>query len=391
MLNINYTEELLGLKDISLKNVERRENELCIHIEMHRRVHKCPKCGERTSKVHDYRTQAIKDIPAFGEISVIYLRKRRHVCPICGKRFYETVPFLPRYHRTTNRLAAYVIESLKEVRSMKSVSRLVNLSPPTVARIFDHVGYSPKTLPRVLSLDEFRGNAGGEKFQCIITDAENKKVIDILPNRKTEEMIRYFLGFKDRKAVQHVVIDMSEPFRRLAKSLFPHAKIIADRYHVIRQVIWAFENVRKAEQTKFYDSRRKYFKRNRKVLLKRPDNLTEEEADQIEAMLKISERLRQAYFMKNEFHKFMDCKTREDAKKQLGIWNMMATGYNLPEFQACTRTLINWSEEILNSFEYRFSNGYTEGVNNKIKVIKRNAFGVRDFKRFRNRILHVMS
>ncbi len=95
--------------------------------------------------------------------------------------------------------------------------------------------------------------------------------------------------------------------------------------------------------------------------------------------------------MKNEFHKFMDCKTREDAKKQLGIWNMMATGYNLPEFQACTKTFINWSEEI-NSFEYRYNtNGYTEGVNNKIKVIKRNAFGVRDFKRFRNRILHVMS
>ena len=155
--------------------------------------------------------------------------------------------------------------------------------------------------------------------------------------------------------------------------------------------MWAFENVRKAEQQKFYDSRRKYFKRNRRVLLKRPDNLSEEEADQIESMLKISERLRQAYFMKNEFHKLMDCKNREDARKQLGIWNMMATGYNLPEFQACTRTFINWSEEILNSFEYRFSNGYTEGVNNKIKVIKRNAFGVRDFKRFRNRILHIMS
>ena len=391
MLYTNYTEELLGLKDISLKHVERRENKLCIYIEMHKRVHKCPRCGERTSKVHDYREQQIKDISVFGETTVIYLRKRRHVCPICSKRFYETVPFLPRYYRITSRLAAYVIKSLKEVGSMKSVASLVNLSAPTVARIFDHVGYSAKKLPRVLSLDEFRGNAGGEKFQCIVTDPENKRVIDILPNRKAEDMTGYFLGYKDRKVVEHVVIDMSGPFRSLAKRLFPHATIIADRYHVVRQVMWAFENVRKAEQQKFYDSRRKYFKRNRRVLLKRPDNLSEEEADQIESMLRISERLRQAYFMKNEFHKLMDCKNREDARKQLGIWNMMATGYNLPEFQACTRTFINWSEEIHNSFEYRFSNGYTEGVNNKIKVIKRNAFGVRDFKRFRNRILHIMS
>jgi multimeric flavodoxin WrbA len=94
-------------------------------------------------------------------------------------------------------------------------------------------------------------------------------------------------------------------------------KIIADRYHVVRQVMWAFENVRKAEQVKFYDSRRKYFKRNRRVLLKKPENLTEEETDQIESMLKISERLRQAYFLKNEFHKLMDCKSREDAGNNL--------------------------------------------------------------------------
>ncbi|HHW47869.1 MAG TPA: ISL3 family transposase [Clostridiaceae bacterium] len=387
----NYTEELLGLKDISLKYVKRCDNKLYIHIEMHKRIHTCPRCGERTSKVHDYRKQRIKDIPLFGEITVIYLRKRRHICPKCGKRFYETVSFLPRYYRITNRLAAYVIQSLKEVGSMKSVSKLVHLSPPTVARIFDHVEYSNTSLPRVISIDEFRGNAGGEKFQCSVTDPEHRKVIDILPNRKTEDIARYFLGYKDRKVVQHVVMDMSEPFRSLAKSLFPRAKIIADRYHVVRQVIWAFENVRKAEQVKFYDSRRKYFKRNRRVLLKRPENLTEEETDQIASMLKISEKLRQAYFLKNEFHKLMECKSREEARKQLGIWNMMAAGYNLPEFQACTKTFINWSEEILNSFEYHFSNGYTEGVHNKIKVMKRNAFGIRDFKRFRNRILHVMS
>jgi transposase len=98
----------------------------------------------------------------------------------------------------------------------------------------------------------------------------------------------------------------------------------------VRQVLWAFENVRKAEQAKFYESRRKYFKRSRRVLLKKPDRLTEEEADQVESMLKISERLRQAYFLKNEFHKLMDCKSKEEAGKQLGIWNMMATGYNLP-------------------------------------------------------------
>lgn len=268
MLYYNYTEELIGLKDVFVKSVERKDNTLCIYAGMYKRIHKCPRCGERTSKVHDYRIQRIKDISAFGETTYIYLKKRRHVCPICNKRFYEEVPFLPKYHRMTNRLAAYVIRSLQEIGSMKSVAKLANISQHTVARIFDQVEYFNKELPKVLSIDEFRGNAGGEKFQCIITDPENKKVLDILPNRKTEDLTGYFLSFKDRKKVQYFVIDMSGPYRSLAKSLFPKAKIIADRYHVVRQVIWAFENVRKNEQAKFHDARRKYFKRSRKLLLK---------------------------------------------------------------------------------------------------------------------------
>ena len=390
MLYPNYTEELIGLKDLFIKSVNREHNKICIHAEMYHRINKCPSCGQLTSKVHDYRAQKIKDISAFGETTVIYLRKRRHVCPLCGKKFYEEVSFLPKYYRMTGRLAACVIDSLKETRSMKGVAKGANISQSTVARIFDHVGYSSKELPRVLSIDEFRGNAGGEKFQCIVTDPENKRVVDVLPNRKSEDLTGYFLKFKDRKKVQYFVIDMSGPYKCLAQRLFPRAKIIADRYHVVRQVIWAFENVRKAEQAKFHDCRRKFFKRSRKLLLKKPSALSPEEAAQVGAMLDVSERLRQAYRMKSEFHKLMECKSREEAKKQLGIWNMMATGYDLPEFQACTKTFINWQDEILNSFDYPYTNGFTEGVNNKIKVIKRNSFGVRNFKRFRNRILHVM-
>lgn len=391
MLCPNYTEELIGLKDLFIKSVIRKDQNLCIYAEMYQRIHKCPRCGQQTSKVHDYRTQRIKDISAFGKMTIIYLRKRRHICPFCGKKFYEEVPFLPKYHRMTNRLAAYVISTLKGISSMKSVAIGANISQPTVARIFDNVGYSSKELPRVLSIDEFRGNAGGEKFQCIVTDPENKRVLDILPNRKTEDLTGYFLKYRDRKKVQYFVIDMSGPYKSLAQRLFPHANIIVDRYHVIRQVIWAFENVRKEEQSKFHDARRKYFKRSRKLLLKKPSSLSPEEAAQVGSMLDVSERLRQAYRMKNEFHKLMECKSREEARKQLGIWNMMAVGYGLPEFQACTKTFINWQNEILNSFEYPFTNGFTEGVNNKIKVIKRNAFGVKNFERFRKRILHVMS
>ena len=391
MLYKDYTREFIGFEDVIVTFAERKDNQFHIHMKMKRKAHECPRCGRITEKIHDYREQRIKDISSFGSYTFIHLRKRRYVCPSCNKRFYEEIPFLPRYHRVTSRLIAFIINSFREVVSVKHLARLSNVSPTTAARIFDHIKYSNKTLPRVLSIDEFRGNADGEKFQCILTDPESRKVLDILPNRKSEDLYRYFSQFKDRNNVKYVVIDMSGPYRSLVKTVFPRAQIIADKYHVVRQVAWAFENVRKAEQKKFHEQRRKYFKRSRKLLIKRPDKLTPDEVDQVESMLRISERLRQAYVLKNEFYKVMDSQNSYEAKQRLARWNMLFYGYNLPEFNDCFKAFTNWQKEILNSFDVPYTNGFTEGVNNKIKVIKRNAYGIRNFSRFRNRILHVMA
>lgn len=184
---------------------------------------------------------------------------------------------------------------------------------------------------------------------------------------------------------------MNGPYRALGKLVFLKAAVIADRYHIVHQVAWAFENVRKQEQKKFHKHRRRYFKKSRKLLLKRQKNPSEIEADQVKPMLQISERLRHAYVLKNEFLKFMDCKNSHESKKQLGVWNMLVLGYYLPEFHKCFRTFTNWQKQILNSFDFLYTNCYTEGVDNKIKVIKHNAYGIRNFTRFRNHILHVMS
>ena len=393
MLYEDYTKELLGLKDVIITGIEQNENICSIHMQMPRSLHHCPSCGFETDQIHDYRTQMIRDIAAFGKYTILVLRKRRYICPICGKRFYEKISFLPKYQRLTNRLYAWIVNEFRKVHSMVDIAERNNVSPPTAARIFDHVSYSNINLPDILSFDEFKGNAGGEKYQFIMTDPEKHKVLDILASRKTEDLYAYFSRYTDRRNVKYIVIDMNKDYRNVSHNLFPSATIVADKYHVFRQVSWAFENVRKIEQKMYGDDRRKYFKRSRKLLLKNPDNLSEMEQDQVSAMLLISPRLRYAYALKTEFHKVMDSKDSQEARRRLGVWNMMAQGYRteVPEFITCFNTFTNWQKEILNSFDCPFTNGYTEGTNNKIKVLKRNAYGVRKFERFRNRILHVMA
>ena len=111
----------------------------------------------------------------------------------------------------------------------------------------------------------------------------------------------------------------------------------------------------------------------------------------VNAILDLSDEMLLAYVLKEKFYKLMTCKNRDEAKKIMSEWILMAQNSKIPEYTDCAATLTNWSVGILNSFDVPYSNGFTEGCNNKIKVLKRNAYGYRNFKRFRNRILHMFS
>ena len=290
----------------------------------------------------------------------------------------------------TNRLCAYVIQQLTDVRSFSSVAKEVNLSVSTVIRIFDLIQYSSCKLPQVLSIDEFKGNADREKYQCIITDPVNRRILDILPSREKHRLITYFKKF-ERSQTTYFVSDIWSTYADISDTFFKNATFVVDKYHYIRQVIWAFEAVRKEVQKQLSPNRRKYFKRSRTLLNKRYEFLSDEQKQQVNTMLYTSEKLSTAYWLKENFLRILDCDSTNTARKQLSDWVMAASNSNLKRFSDCAKTMVNWSTGILNSFDCTYTNGFTEGCNNKIKGLKRNAYGYRNFNRFRNRILHVFN
>lgn len=389
MLCEDNNAKLLGLKDVIVKNIEETGDTICIHAELSRQTHKCPNCGAHTDKIHDYRTQKIKDCPAFGKNVFLILRKRRYVCPKCGKRFYEKNDFLPRYYRVTQRNMAQIITEFREMVSATHIARKHDISVSTALRYFDQVDYGTYQLPTVLSIDEFKGNAGKEKYQCIVADAEHHRTLDILPNRKAADLIKHFMRFprKERLKVEYVVMDMSSLFLGVVQVCFPKAKVVADRYHVVRQAIWAMEAVRKDVQKHLSASWRKYCKHSKRLLHKHPKNLTEDEKEKVRIILGLSDRLEYAYQLKNDFQELLRTPDSSVGRALLARWVFLAETAKLPEFSACTTAVHNWSEQILNSLDVPYSNGYTEGCNNRTKVLKRVCFGVRNFRRFRNRIL----
>ena len=385
MLMKDYTSKLLNLEDVIITNVENIEDHLHIYLELPRTAHTCPACGATTDRIHDYRMQTIKDVPLARD-TFLHLRKRRYRCS-CGKRFFEKNTFLPRYYRVTSRLVAEIMFSFKKLVPAKEIGSRFNVSSVTAMRYFNLFNKKLAVLPEVISLDEFKGNSGGQKYNSIVADPKERTVLDILPNRYESDLIRYFSQFSNKTEVKYFVCDMNPHFRRVAQTCFPNAVSVADRYHVVRQVYWAMERVRKNEQNKLSKRFRKYFKKSKYLLSKKPEKLTDEDMDRLSLMFEIAPRLADAYRLKNEFLTVIRTKSSAEGKQKLADWLLAAEVMDLPEFYDCTKAYHNWSHEILNSMDVPWTNGFIEGCNNKTKVLKRVCFGMRNFSNFRKRIL----
>lgn len=388
MLNKDFTTKILGIKEAIVTDFLEDDNKVEITIEISRKPHKCPDCGYVTSLVHDYRYQLIKDIPLRGKYLYLRYRKRRYKCGMCKKRFNENQTIVPKHHQLSSRLSYYLINQMKEKRSLTDIARANNISVTTMMRLLEMVNYgNARGLPQVLSIDEFKGNTDGRKFQCILTDPQHSKIVDILKGRESYTIIDYIKQFENRNNVEYFVMDMNKGYLEIAKTFFPKAKIVIDRFHVVRYNTWAFDNIRRSVQSSLVPELRKYFKRSRRLLLTRMKYLNYEDKQAVNVMLGMSDKLTQGYLLKEKFYEFMDCNNSAAARIKLNEFMIHAYNLNLSEYKACTTMLNNWKPYILNSFDYKYSNGFTEGTNNKIKTIKRIAFGYRRFDNFRKRIL----
>lgn len=381
--------KLLDLEDVIVKKISHADHSVKIYLETKPSEQICPVCGNRTIRVHDYRYQTIKDLAFQQKATYLILRKRRYACS-CGKRFYEHYSFLAKYQQRSLRLSYKVLDNFRKISSITSVAKNTNLSTSTVCRIVDSLSYTKPHLPDCLSIDEFKGNTDAGKYQCILVDGKRQRILDILPDRSQSHLCDYFRQYSsyERYKVHFFVCDMWRPYVDLAESFFPHANVIIDKYHFIRQITWAIENVRKRLQKTMAASLRKYYKRSHKLILTRYYKLSGENKKACDLMLLYNDDLRKAHYLKEWFYKICQSKKYSEQRTALWEWIKSAECCGINEFEKCAQTIRTWSKYILNAFKYGYTNGPTEGYNNKIKVIKRVSFGVRNFKRFRLRILH---
>ncbi len=243
-----------------------------------------------------------------------------------------------------------------------------------------------RVLPSVIAIDEFKGDAGNERFQTIIVDVEKKEIIEILPDRRVATIEEYFRNC-DTGNVQIVVMDMSRAFKNAVERAFGNPMIIADRFHFMRQGYWALDRVRREVQNQLTKSERLLSKRSKKLLWLAPEKLNEKGKDRVNELLALHPDLAEAYRLKNALHQWFYTSNSSNVKEKLYEWFNTVKNSRIKAFDSVVKTFKNWQKEILNAFVYPYNNGYIEGVNNTTKVIKRMSYGIRSFERLRKKIL----
>ena len=386
--NFDFIKDTLDLDGAIVQGYEETHDGILVHVKLKRKPHICPECGCEITHVHDHRKRTVQAGMINGKKISVRVDRRRLRCTCCGKRFYEEAPFLMKYQRVTISVRNQIFESFAgSIQSVTDLSHTLGLSASSVRHYLDLITPAPKPLPRVMGIDEFKGNAGGQKFQVVITDLETREVVDILEDRSTKTLVEYFNLRPEKGNVEVIAMDLSNQFRLVAATCFPEAEIVADRFHLHRSVLWSMGRVRKSEQKHLGSTYRKFFKHSKRILYKRYEVLSDAEKEALTVMFQYSSDLLRAWMVKEAFFDIMDLRDGELIRSALGKWIKVIEDFQVSSFYGNVKTIRSWIDPVVASALSPYSNGFTEGVNNKIKVLKRNAYGLRNADRFRSRIM----
>lgn len=256
----NCIKNLLNLKEFNVKSIKNFKNSVEIYAELPRSEHICPCCGTSTSKIYNYYTQPIKDIPIQFKPTTIFLRKTRYECNSCGKIFYPQNDFIAKYKRKSKRLIYFIVEQLKNNIVASTIAKNVNIDAGFISKMLPYLSITNTQLPRVLCIDEFKGNSGQYKYQVALLDGETHKIVDILECSHKHFLCEYFKKFPKEQLdnVKYLVTDLWESYKDIGITYFRKAKIGDDHFHWTRYVCNALDKIRIEVQSNLPKSERKY-------------------------------------------------------------------------------------------------------------------------------------
>ena len=237
-----------------------------------------------------------------------------------------------------------------------------------------------------IGLDEFSVR-GRRLYHTAICDLVEGEVMEVVEGQGQQKVEEYLNKLPQPERVKGVAIDMHEPFRQAVQMSLPGVKVVVDKFHLVRHIDSVLDKVRSRIQGGNTKGKKRDLFKNRYTLLKGSERLADREKERLKQLFCRYPELKKAWMLKESFREWYRERERSKAEERLEILKQKLPHDSTYEFRSSLNTLANWGEEILNYFDCQISNGFVEGKNNRIKTIKRMAYGYRNMDNFRMRIL----
>lgn len=347
-------------------------------------VPRCGRCHRQSPLIHDRRIRVIRDRDLLDQRVQLRVPVRRVDCLSCG-RATEQIDWLLPGTRLTRRLGAW-IEALLQLLPISHITRLTGLHWHTIKtldkrRLEASVGSFEPGPVRRLVMDEFALHKG-HRYATVIMDAERTRVLWVGEGNSRQAIRPFFelLG-EQCQQIEAVAMDMNTAFDREVKQHCPQAEVVYDLFHVVarygREVIDRIR-VDQANALRHDKPARKVIKNSRWLLLRNHDNLKEEQAVRLQELLAANQPLATVYVLKDALKAVWYAPSVREGWRRWRSWLRHAQESELAPLQRFARNLRRYTRGILASALFPMHTSLLEGVNNKIKVIKRMAYGFRD-------------
>ena len=348
----------------------------------------CHQCQTPAGSIHSVgHRRLVRDLNLADREVWLQIEYRKVWCSRCGRAKVEHLDFCDAGKRITHRLARYIYELCK-LLPVAQVARHLDLDPKTVKAIDkqfleQQFGQTDYEGLRLLAIDEI-STAKGHHYLTVVLDYVTGRVVWVGEGHDKYTLDNFFAGMTDlqKKAIQAVAIDIWDPYINRLEHHCPQAMIVFDLFHVVKAYSRVIDEVRRAEVRKATGPTQKAIKGSRYLLLRNSENLQEEQKDRLKELLELNATLNAVYVLKDQLKVIYRYQRRPAAKQALDQWIAAARQVDNPWMDKFIRTLRKRQEGILNHCQFPIGTSRLEGVNNKIKVIQRQAYGFHDTRYF---------
>ncbi len=381
-----------GIKDVKHQSLRFQEGEIIFEAEMKRKLARCPACRSRNVVYKGSRVRHLRLVPIGAKKTWLHLTVHKLLCHDCGARRWPILPFadpLVNYTRAFERL---VVELLKFSTILAAACFLgcgwdliKDIHKKSLGKKYKHIRLKDV---KYIAIDEFSIKKGWV-YMTIVIDLRDGRILHVAPG-KGADSIEAFLKTLARRAkkLRAVAVDMNEGYLSALRKWLPKVDIVLDRYHISALINRAIDELRREHQAELGKLGNKTIKGSRFLLLANYEDLSGKRKHRLDRLLQVNEPLYVMHAMKEQLRMFWDL-GRKEAERFLEGWCRDAMASGISQLMRVGKTLAMFRSLILNYFKHRITCGKIEGINNKIKTLKRQHYGFRDEEYFKLRLFNL--